>query len=199
MRAALARCDGSCPASRATHARRASAASLARSDAMCTEAFVGFAGGPVDRPARDRPSAGSEKPELAREMNDTRSEKPRRDAAAEACPPGRRRSLLEVKARDSLDRSRSDRTATTTSGAPLFRPPLLPHLILPAASAARRRHGRHFHTIVGIADAPIRLRGPPPPLGGVVERVGPLSSVYEGFRLIHFRVDQIVFYQMELS
>jgi hypothetical protein len=78
----LARASGLRHAAGALGGRRASAASLARSDAMCTEAFVGFAGGPVDRPARDRPSAGSEKPELAREMNDARSETPRRDAAA---------------------------------------------------------------------------------------------------------------------
>lgn len=42
-------------------------------------------------------------------------------------------------------------------------------------------------TIVGIADAPIRLRGPPPPLGGVVERVGPLSSGKEGADRLRLR------------
>jgi hypothetical protein len=52
----------------------------------------------VDRPARDRPSAGSEKPELAREMNDARSETPRRDAAAA-------RAMVGGSGRDGFDRA----------------------------------------------------------------------------------------------
>ena len=94
----VARAAGSRHAAGALRGWRASAASLIRSDTMCSDAFVGFAGGPVDCPARDRPSAGAETAELAR-AEDAPREAPRAFDVAAA------RAMVGGSGRDGFDRS----------------------------------------------------------------------------------------------
>ena len=98
----VARAAGSRRAAGALQRRRASATSLTRSDAMCTDAFVGFAGGPVDRPARDRPSAGAE---TANETASFANDSTRKRAAPSAVDAAAARAMVGGSGRDGFDRA----------------------------------------------------------------------------------------------
>ena len=65
---------------------------------MCSNAFVGFAGSPVDRPARDRPPAGAETAERARAEDAPREARRASDVAAA-------RAMVGGSGRDGFDRA----------------------------------------------------------------------------------------------